>query len=115
MATYAIGDIHGCFETLQRLLRRIAYDPGAGPPVVRGGPGQPRPAFARGAALGGGAGDRIVAVLGNHDLHLLARAAGVAEARKRDTLEDVLAAPDRDDLLAWLRQRPLASTARGRP
>src|SRR5881227_2461935 len=50
---------------------------------------------------------RAVAVLGNHDLHLLARAEGVAVARRRDTLDDVLASRDRDDLLAWLRALPL--------
>jgi bis(5'-nucleosyl)-tetraphosphatase (symmetrical) len=107
MATYAIGDIHGCFKTLQRLLRRIAFDPSqdqlwlVGDMVNRG----PRSLeVLRWAAEQG---DRIVAVLGNHDLHLLARAAGVSEIKKRDTLEAVLAAPDRDDLLAWLRARPL--------
>ncbi|HKI01964.1 MAG TPA: symmetrical bis(5'-nucleosyl)-tetraphosphatase [Thermoanaerobaculia bacterium] len=107
MATYAIGDIHGCFATLQRLLHRIAFDPRqdrlwlVGDLVNRG----PRSLeVLRWAAEQG---DRIVAVLGNHDLHLLARAAGVAEARRRDTLEEVLAAPDRDDLFAWLRHRPL--------
>lgn len=51
--------------------------------------------------------DAIVCVLGNHDLHLLARAAGVAAEKKRDTLDDVLAAPDRDRLIDWLRHRPL--------
>lgn len=107
MATYAIGDIHGCFETLQGLLRRIAFDPRqdnlwlVGDLVNRG----PRSLEVLRWAMEQG--DRLVVVLGNHDLHLLARAAGVAEARKRDTLEPVLAAPDRDDLLGWLRQRPL--------
>ena len=48
----------------------------------------------------------MITVLGNHDLHLLARAAG-APAKKRDTLDDVLAAPDRDALIDWLRARPL--------
>jgi bis(5'-nucleosyl)-tetraphosphatase (symmetrical) len=107
MAIYAIGDVHGCFETLRRLLRRFAYDPRrdrlwfVGDLVNRG----PRSlAVLRWAVEQG---DRIVVVLGNHDLHLLARAAGFAEARKRDTLEEVLAAPDRDDLLLWLRHRPL--------
>src|SRR5262249_21146852 len=52
-------------------------------------------------------GDRVTVVLGNHDLHLLGRAWGVAEVKKRDTLAEVLAARDRDDLLAWLRTRPL--------
>lgn len=107
MATFAIGDIHGCFATLQRLLRRIAFDPRqdrlwfVGDLVNRG----PRSLeVLRWAAAQG---DRIVVVLGNHDLHLLARAAGVAEARKRDTLAAVLEAPDRDQLLHWLQSRPL--------
>jgi bis(5'-nucleosyl)-tetraphosphatase (symmetrical) len=51
--------------------------------------------------------DRIVVVLGNHDLHLLGRAWGVAAAKWRDTLDEILAAADRDDLLEWLRRRPL--------
>jgi bis(5'-nucleosyl)-tetraphosphatase (symmetrical) len=107
MATYAIGDVHGSFATLQLLLRRIAFDPRAdrlwfvGDLVNRG---EGSLAMLRWAA---GNDERIVAVLGNHDLHLLARAAGVAAAKKRDNLEEVLAAPDRDDLLAWLRRRPL--------
>lgn len=107
MATYAIGDIHGCFETLQGLLRRIAFDPRqdrlwlVGDLVNRG------PQSLEVLRWAVEQDDRIVTVLGNHDLHLLARAAGVTGVRKRDTLESVLAAPDRDDLLTWLRQRPL--------
>ena len=54
-----------------------------------------------------GLGDSAVAVLGNHDLHLLCVAHGAEKRRKRDTLEDVLEAPDRDELLEWLRHRPL--------
>lgn len=107
MATYAIGDIHGCFKTLQKLLRKIRFDRRrdrlwlVGDLVNRG----PRSlAVLRWAAEQG---DRLIAVLGNHDLHLLARAAGVAEPKRRDSLEEVLGAPDRDDLLAWLRTRPL--------
>ncbi|HEX4964950.1 MAG TPA: symmetrical bis(5'-nucleosyl)-tetraphosphatase [Thermoanaerobaculia bacterium] len=107
MATYAIGDVHGCFETLEGLLRRIAFDPRqdrlwlVGDLVNRG----PRSLEVLRWAVEQE--DRIVAVLGNHDLHLLGRAAGVAGVKKRDTLEGVLAAPDRDDLLRWLRSRPL--------
>jgi bis(5'-nucleosyl)-tetraphosphatase (symmetrical) len=108
MATYAIGDIHGCFATLERLLSRIGYSPGqdrlwlVGDLVNRG----PRSlAVLRWAADQDE--ERVIAVLGNHDLHLLARAAGQAKERRRDTLYEVLEAPDRDDLLAWLRRRPL--------
>ncbi|HXO21560.1 MAG TPA: symmetrical bis(5'-nucleosyl)-tetraphosphatase [Thermoanaerobaculia bacterium] len=107
MATYAIGDVHGCFATLKRLLRRIAFDRRqdrlwmVGDLVNRG----PRSleVLRWAVDLDG----RIVAVLGNHDLHLLARARGLARARRRDTLEPVLEARDRDDLLAWLHARPL--------
>lgn len=107
MATYAIGDIHGHFETLQRLLRRIAFDRRQDRlwfvgDLVNGGPSSL--AVLRWAVEQG---DRIVAVLGNHDLHLLARAAGLSKVKKRDTLEEVLEAADRDDLLLWLRRRPL--------
>ena len=107
MATYAIGDVHGCAVTLERLLRRIGYRRGSDRlwlvgDLVNRGPGSL--AVLRWAAEQG---EGLVAVLGNHDLHLLARAAGLAKARRRDTLEAVLEAPDRDDLLAWLRARPL--------
>ena len=52
-------------------------------------------------------GAAAVAVLGNHDLHLLCVAAGVEAPKKHDTLTDVLEAPDRDALLDWLRACPL--------
>jgi bis(5'-nucleosyl)-tetraphosphatase (symmetrical) len=105
--TYAIGDVHGCFATLKRLLRRITFDRRqdrlwfVGDLVNRG----PRSLEMLRWAMEQG--DRIVAVLGNHDLHLLALAAGLSETKRRDTLEPVLEARDRDDLLLWLRHRPL--------
>jgi bis(5'-nucleosyl)-tetraphosphatase (symmetrical) len=106
MATYAIGDVQGCMTTLERLLVRIDYDRRhdrlwlAGDLVNRG----PRSLdVLRWAA---GEGDRVVCVLGNHDLHLLLAAEGLRPRKPRDTLEQVLEAPDRDDLLAWLRARP---------
>jgi bis(5'-nucleosyl)-tetraphosphatase (symmetrical) len=107
MATYAIGDVHGCFETLHALLAQIGFLPSGDRlwmvgDLVNRGPDSL--AVLRWAAGLDGA---LVAVLGNHDLHLLARAAGVAERRRRDTLDAVLAAPDRDELLAWLRARPV--------
>jgi bis(5'-nucleosyl)-tetraphosphatase (symmetrical) len=58
-------------------------------------------------------GDRAIVVLGNHDLHLLCIAEGIEKRRKRDTLEGVLGAPDRDELLAWLRARPLMHVENG--
>lgn len=107
MATYAVGDVQGCFATLERLLARVGFDPGAdrlwlvGDLVNRGPRSLEVLRFARGL------GDRAAVVLGNHDVHLLARAAGLARRKRFDTLDDVLAAPDRDELLGWLRARPL--------
>lgn len=108
MSTYAIGDIQGCQDSLLRLLETVKFDPAAdrlwfvGDLVNRGpdSPGVLR--FIKNL------GDAAVCVLGNHDLHLLALAEGYGRARKGDTLDAVLAAPDRDELLAWLRRQKLA-------
>ncbi|HSQ00724.1 MAG TPA: symmetrical bis(5'-nucleosyl)-tetraphosphatase [Candidatus Dormibacteraeota bacterium] len=106
MATYAISDAQGCAATLDRLLTILPLRADdrfwfVGDLVNRG------PASAAVLRTVRGLGDRAVVVLGNHDLHLLARAAGMVAAKKRDTLDDVLAAPDRDELCAWLRARPI--------
>ena len=106
MATYAIGDVQGCFDVLRRLLDVLHFDPAqdrlwfAGDLVNRGSASAATLRFVR--ALGASA----VTVLGNHDLHLLAVAQGGKPGR-RDTLSDVLNAPDRDELLHWLRHQPL--------
>jgi bis(5'-nucleosyl)-tetraphosphatase (symmetrical) len=107
MSTYAIGDVQGCFESLQRLLDRLHFDPAhdrlwfTGDLVNRGPDSLKVLRHVR--ALGAAA----VVVLGNHDLHLLALAYGQARAKKHDTLDEVLAAPDCTELLDWLRRRPL--------
>ena len=105
MTTWAIGDIHGCWHTLSRLLDRIDWQPDSDElwlvgDLVNRGPGSLEVLrWAR-------ANDRhVTAVLGNHDLHLLNRAAGVVKAKEEDTLDAVLAAPDRDELVGWLRSR----------
>ncbi|HEY4239782.1 MAG TPA: symmetrical bis(5'-nucleosyl)-tetraphosphatase [Kofleriaceae bacterium] len=103
---WAIGDIQGCFATLERLLAAIEYQRGrdelwlAGDLVNRGPRSLDVLRWARAQ------GDSVISVLGNHDVHLLLRAAGLAKEKKRDTLDDVLAAPDREALLDWLRARP---------
>lgn len=107
MPTYAIGDVHGCFRTLRRLLERIEYNPAFDRlwlvgDLVNGGPRSLK--VLRWAMAQG---DRLTCVLGNHDLHLLARAAGVRHPRRRDTLKSILSAPDREALLDWLANRPL--------
>lgn len=107
MAVYAIGDVQGCYRELTVLLETLSFDPGrdrlwfTGDLVNRG------PASLEVLRFVKGLGDRAVTVLGNHDLHLLAVAGGHERARPKDTFDDVLTAPDRDELLTWLRHRPL--------
>jgi bis(5'-nucleosyl)-tetraphosphatase (symmetrical) len=107
MATYAIGDVQGCFEQLQRLLERLQFNAArdrlwfVGDLVNRGPDSLSTLRFARGL------GSNAVCLLGNHDLHLVAVAAGHARLRKDDTLQETLAAPDAAELIDWLRQRPL--------
>jgi len=108
MATYAIGDIQGCFTSLMALLNRVDFDPArdrlwlVGDLVNRGPDSLRTLRFVR--ELGPAA----VTVLGNHDLYLLMVANGAVRSRgKDDTIQAVLDAPDRDALLGWLRTRPL--------
>jgi bis(5'-nucleosyl)-tetraphosphatase (symmetrical) len=113
MKTYAIGDLQGCIHEAQVLLNRIAEDAG-GPAaivfvgdLVNRGPASLE-ALRRVAAMCEASGGRIEALLGNHDLHLLAVACGAQPVSKSDTFDEILAAPDRDALMDWLRRRPLA-------
>ena len=107
MATYAIGDLQGCYEPLLRLLDYISFDRGrdrlwfVGDLVNRGPQSLEVLRFVRGL------GDAAVVVLGNHDLHLIMQSEGHGRANREDTLGPVLAAPDRMALLDWLRRRPL--------
>ena len=107
MSTYAIGDVQGCFVELQSLLKKINFDPiqdtlwFTGDLVNRGPESLEVLRFIKGL------GNRVVTVLGNHDLHLLAVAHGVDPLKKKDTFDEILAAPDKDSLLTWLRMQPL--------
>jgi bis(5'-nucleosyl)-tetraphosphatase (symmetrical) len=107
MAVYVVGDLQGCFTPLRRVLDTVHFDPAhdvlwlTGDLVNRGPESLSCLRFVHG--LGAAA----VTVLGNHDLHLLAIASGSKKARRKDTLDDILSAPDRDELLHWLRCQPL--------
>jgi len=107
MATYAIGDVQGCYDELRKLLGEIGYRRGrdklwfVGDLVNRGPKSLEVLRFV--ASLG----DAAVTVLGNHDLHLLAQYEGVEKLKEKDTFQDVLDAPDCDELIGWLRKRPM--------
>jgi bis(5'-nucleosyl)-tetraphosphatase (symmetrical) len=115
MRTYVIGDLQGCAHEAGLLLERIAAHAHAMQEarilfvgdLINRGPAS-LTALRRMKALSESSGGRVEALLGNHDLHLLAVAAGVQQASRSDTLDEILAAPDRDELIAWLRRRPLA-------
>ena len=108
MPTYAIGDLQGCQEPLLRLLDELKFDPAAdrlwfvGDLVNRGPDTLAVLRFVKSL------GDAAICVLGNHDLHLLALAEGYGRMHKGDTLDEILHAPDRDELLDWLRRQKLA-------
>ncbi len=107
MTDYAIGDIQGCYERLRDVLAKVDFSPSrdrlwvAGDLINRG------PSSLATLRYIESLGDSAVVVLGNHDLHLLAVALGGHRARRKDTLTDILEAPDLDRLVAWLRQQNL--------
>ncbi|MDZ4141704.1 MAG: symmetrical bis(5'-nucleosyl)-tetraphosphatase [Methylotenera sp.] len=115
MATYAIGDIQGCYHTFQALLARIEFDPNndelwlVGDLVNRGSGSLEvlRWCYTHRTSL--------KVVLGNHDLHALVVASGFVQAHKGDTLEALLAADDKLQLLDWLRHQHLAYQAEPYP
>jgi len=107
VATYAIGDVQGCYDTLMRLVDSLPLGNGdrlwlVGDLVNRG------PRSTDVLRWVKNQGERCIAVLGNHDLHLLSMAAGARRPKGRDTAQEVLAAADADELIDWLRHRPLA-------
>jgi bis(5'-nucleosyl)-tetraphosphatase (symmetrical) len=107
MTTYAIGDIQGCFAELEKLLAQIHFNPEhdtlwfTGDLVNRGPRSLEVLRFVKSL------GEKHIIVLGNHDLHLLAVAYGVRETHRGDTLEEILNAADKVELIDWLRHRPL--------
>ena len=107
MATYLIGDVHGCYDELIALLHKVEFTPGkdtlwlTGDLVARG------PGSLDVLRYVKSLGDSVRLVLGNHDLHLLAVFAGISRNKPKDRLTPLLEAPDADELLNWLRRQPL--------
>ena len=110
MSTYAIGDVQGCYRELMTLLEHINFNENsdrlwfAGDLVNRGPESLQTLRFIKQL------GDNAVTVLGNHDLHLLAVAYGKKTGSSKDSLDSILAADDRDELLDWLRRQYLLIT-----
>ena len=107
MSTYAIGDVQGCFKELLRLLDKINFDETndrlwfVGDLVNRGPDSLEVLNFIMKL------GESAITVLGNHDLHLVAIAEGLARPKKTDTLTSILTSPDKQELIAWIRQQAL--------
>lgn len=107
MSTYAIGDIQGCFDELQKLLEQIQFDSNkdtlwfTGDLINRGPKSLETLRFIKNL------GEDHVTVLGNHDLHLLAVHYGARKVQKGDTFDEILSAHDKLNIIEWLRHRPM--------
>lgn len=108
MTTYVIGDVQGCLGSLHSLLTKLHFDPASdrllftGDLVNRGPRSLETLQFIRGL------GKSAEAVLGNHDLHLIARFYGKGKSKKSDTIDDILTSKSAADLIGWLVKRPFA-------
>jgi len=107
VSTYVVGDIQGCFEPFLALLKKVRFNPDKDRlwsvgDLVNRGPGNLETLRWFHTHR-----DNVTLVLGNHDLHLMAVSAGARAPSRKDNLEDILEAPDRDQLIEWLHFQPL--------
>jgi len=113
MTIYAVGDLQGCLEPLLCLLEKVNFNPredqlwAAGDIVNRGPQSLETLRYVKSL------GPAFRMVLGNHDLHLLAASRGIKRLNPKDTLQEILDASDRNELLDWLQQQPLLISAHG--
>ena len=110
---YLIGDLQGCCDAFDRLLAQIGFSPSRDTLHVLGDIVNRGPQSLATLQRLQGLGNAATCLLGNHDLHLLAVAAGVRPQHRSDTLTDILAHPQREALIDWLRHRPMAAQAHG--
>ncbi|PMJ92277.1 symmetrical bis(5'-nucleosyl)-tetraphosphatase [Vibrio sp. 10N.261.55.A7] len=107
MSTYIVGDIQGCLDELQCLLKQAQFDPKmdqlwiTGDLVARGPKSLETLRFIKGL------GSAAQIILGNHDLHLLGVSLGIHKVKSKDKTAPIFSAPDKDELLTWLRHQPL--------
>ena len=107
MAVYAIGDIQGCYDSLRWLLTDIEFDRERDRLILLGDLVNRGPQSLAVLRWAYQLRDSVKVVLGNHDIHLLATAVGARRSKRHDTLDDILEAPDRDELIDWLRKQAL--------
>lgn len=107
MSLYAIGDVQGCYDALQRLLTAIAFDPEQDKLWLTGDLVNRGPQSLEVMRLILSLEHRVISVLGNHDLHLLAVYHQVAKPTREDTFQDVLTDPEVDNYIRWLQRQPL--------
>ncbi|MDN3546260.1 symmetrical bis(5'-nucleosyl)-tetraphosphatase [Kinneretia asaccharophila] len=110
---YLIGDLQGCCDAFERLLATLDFSPSRDRLYLLGDLVNRGPASLATLRRLQGLGGAATCLLGNHDLHLLAMAAGVRKPHKGDTAQEILSAPDREALLDWLRQQRMACFAQG--
>lgn len=110
MATWAIGDVQGCLDSLIAWMQEVTFTPGRDTLIVVGDLVNRGPRSADVLRYLRGMGDAVQAVLGNHDLHLLACAAGAIQPGGKDTVSEILEAPDATALIDWVRGLPLVLT-----
>jgi bis(5'-nucleosyl)-tetraphosphatase (symmetrical) len=107
MAHYAVGDIQGCYEPLSRLLDKVNFDTNTDTLLCVGDLVNRGPKSLETLRLLKSIKNQCVSVLGNHDIHLLSMMYGIREPRHHDTLNDVISAPDAQEIADWLRSRPI--------
>jgi bis(5'-nucleosyl)-tetraphosphatase (symmetrical) len=110
---YLVGDIQGCCDAFERLLAEIGFSPSRDRLSVLGDLVNRGPKSLATLRRLRGLDDAASCLLGNHDLHLLAVAAGIRPLKREDTFGDILTAPDREQWIEWLRRRRLADQAEG--
>jgi bis(5'-nucleosyl)-tetraphosphatase (symmetrical) len=107
MTDYVVGDIQGCLSPLLKLLDRVDFEPSSDRLIAVGDLVNRGPQSLATLRFCKDLGSAFTSVLGNHDLHLLAISQGVRRLTRKDTLDEILDAPDREELLDWLQQLPL--------
>lgn len=108
MTVYAVGDLQGCLDPLKRLMEQVKFDTNTDTLWLTGDLVNRGPQSLACLRFVKELGDRAVTVLGNHDLHLLAIRYGEQKPKRKDTLQEILEAPDCEALMEWLVSRPLA-------